>query len=444
MTTNSMKPCVSLVSDANAVEDAAMVLDDHLKKVQELDGLTRKELAPLRMVSLALANVSSLVKRNAKAHSPGAGDPEWVNNWKEKERKLQKLVHGPIRPSGKSKPVGSIESYNREKENGGRGPARWPVRNCIQINDTIPIPSQRPSNGFEFDIVEAMKSLDRARKFNSLLVHWFAKGWIPVQPRRCYNIFKKYKAGESVVWRGAAVDGSCRGRPNFCGTSDVLDGCRDIQEAKHQAITLDDVKEVMTAIDRKHLVEHGSWAYGTSATPSRRTIARYLSFAVEEMIVKLSIGEVQAKTNTRYTAENVSAMGFLLVQAISGFIVGKPHSKMKPLETATEGAQLLANLVSKANGNASVYPVQPGMITTTDGTTVFACVGIADQFGGKQWKLLDADESYSLRSAYVVGVRGRQGWSEEPVIQWSAYPSHTNNGWQRTNGPCICDHDWAV
>jgi hypothetical protein len=55
------------------------------------------------------------------------------------------------------------------------------------------------------------------------------------------------------------------------------------QEAKHRAITLDDVKEVMTAINRKHLVEQGSWAYGNSATPSRRTIARYFSFAAEEM-----------------------------------------------------------------------------------------------------------------------------------------------------------------
>jgi hypothetical protein len=136
MATNGMNPCVSLVSDANAVEDAAMVLDDNLKKFQELHGLTRRELAPLRMVSLALENVSKSVKRNAKALSPGAGDPEWVNKRKEKEKKLQKLVHGPIRPSGKSKPVGSIESYNREKENGGRGPARWPVRKCIRTNST--------------------------------------------------------------------------------------------------------------------------------------------------------------------------------------------------------------------------------------------------------------------------------------------------------------------
>jgi hypothetical protein len=56
-----------------------------------------------------------------------------------------------------------------------------------------------------------------------------------------------------------------------------------------------------------------------------------------------------------------------------------------------------------------LYPVQPGMVTTTDDTTVFACVGIDNRLG-KQWKLLDANESYSLRSAYMVDKDGAQNW----------------------------------
>ena len=97
------------------------------------------------------------------------------------------------------------------------------------------------------------------------------------------------------------------------------------------------------------------------------------------MNVKLTNGVVQAKTDTCYVAENdlMSAMSFLLVQALTGLIVGEPHSKMAPVETATDGARLLAELVSKANGNVSVYPVQPGMITSSDDTTVLACAGIA-------------------------------------------------------------------
>jgi hypothetical protein len=49
------------------------------------------------------------------------------------------------------------------------------------------------------------------------------------------------------------------------------------------------------------------------------------------------------------------AMKFLLVQAVSGLIVGEPHSKTKPLETAMEGTQVLADLVSEAiKGNATL------------------------------------------------------------------------------------------
>ena len=49
------------------------------------------------------------------------------------------------------------------------------------------------------------------------------------------------------------------------------------------------------------------------------------------------------------------------------------------------------------------------MIAATDNATVFACLGIANQ-SVTQWKLLDADESYSMRSACVVdkdGVKNR-------------------------------------
>ena len=58
---------MSLVTDAKAVEDAAMVLEESLENLQKLHGLTRKELAPLRLVMNVLTNVTNSVKRNAKA-----------------------------------------------------------------------------------------------------------------------------------------------------------------------------------------------------------------------------------------------------------------------------------------------------------------------------------------------------------------------------------------
>jgi hypothetical protein len=40
----------------------------------------------------------------------------------------------------------------------------------------------------------------------------------------------------------------------FGGTVDLLDGCHNIKEAKHWAITPNDIKEVMTAINKKYLI----------------------------------------------------------------------------------------------------------------------------------------------------------------------------------------------
>jgi hypothetical protein len=57
-------------------------------------------------------------------------------------------------------------------------------------------------------------------------------------------MFNKHEAGGSVAWRGAAVDGSSRGRPTLSSAVDFLDGCRKIQVAKHRAITLCDVKDL--------------------------------------------------------------------------------------------------------------------------------------------------------------------------------------------------------
>jgi hypothetical protein len=106
----------------------------------------------------------------------------------------------------------------------------------------------------------------------------------------------------------------------------------------------------------------------------------------------------------------MSAMTFLLMQATSGLVViGEPHLKTMPLEDATEGAQPLTELVSKANGNVSMCRVQPGMMTAADDTAVFACVGVA-QSGATEWKLLNADQTHSNWSACVVDKDGAQNW----------------------------------
>ena len=50
---------------------------------RELRGLSQRDfLAPIRLVSNVLTNVSNLIKRNAKSPSPGSGDPTGSANGK--------------------------------------------------------------------------------------------------------------------------------------------------------------------------------------------------------------------------------------------------------------------------------------------------------------------------------------------------------------------------
>jgi hypothetical protein len=85
--TDGVKPSVSLVNNADAAENADLASDEHLERIQELHGLSQRELAPFRLVMNAFTNVSNSVKRNAKILSPGSGDPEWVNKRKESHRR---------------------------------------------------------------------------------------------------------------------------------------------------------------------------------------------------------------------------------------------------------------------------------------------------------------------------------------------------------------------
>jgi hypothetical protein len=114
---------------------------------------------------------------------------------------------------------------------------------------------------------------------------------------------------------------------------DSLERWCKIQEAQHRAIVLDDVKETLAAMKKKHMIETGTWAHDAS-------IALCLGFAATEMNVKLTNGVVQANTNTRHKAESslMRAMSFVLVQAMSSLVVGEPCSKPKSLKNAADGA----------------------------------------------------------------------------------------------------------
>jgi len=298
---NGMKPCVSLVKDAEAVENAAVVLKNSVKKIKLRYRLSLSEMASLQLVGNVLTYASQSVKTNAKALAPGGGDLDWVSKRKERDRRIDELTAEPIPKRLKktaSLPLGTIELYNQEK--GGSKDLRRPrmKQNATRRNISRGSPQHRPFNGREFGAVEAMEILVEAKKLSPLLLHWYEKSWIPVKPRWCRELLKKHKAGKLVSWRGPSLDGSNRGRTPIASTEEFLDGCRQLQEERHRAITQEDVKDILTTIYKKHSQDNGTWVFGDVAIPSQRSIDRYFDLAAEQLNVKLTKSSVQAKTNT--------------------------------------------------------------------------------------------------------------------------------------------------
>ena len=59
---------------------------------------------------------------------------------------------------------------------------------------------------------------------------------------------------------------------------------------------------------------------------------------------------------------------------------------------------MLKRLVSQANNNAPIYSVQPGLVTSTDDTTVFVFKGATKELEG--WYLIDRSHDRKSQSSY--------------------------------------------
>ena len=96
-----------------------------------------------------------------------------------------------------------------------------------------------------------------------------------------------------------------------------------------------------------------------------------------------------AKTDSRHTAENsiMSTVSFFMVVASTHLLVGEKNSRYhKYKQEPTKGANVLAKMVSECNNNAPVYPILPGLVFSTDDSTMFVFKG--KETNTETWYLL--------------------------------------------------------
>ena len=362
---------------------------------------SKKEREVLKCISV-LHHTSDNVKHTAKGMAINGYDPSWQSGREERKRKVMELnqqnsvndenfnnnrIHEYIRQNGLSKNSNCVTpspKSNRKKRK---------VLEREQPTPTSSFPSYpTPKNGAQFEVMEALEHLKSMSSRNPCVKYWISKGWIPVSARTVTNLYHKYsKNPEKAIhyWKKLA------GNPLFVEDDEFETEVRIfVDKDRNRAITEKDVEGILQKLNRH------------KEKPSRNTIKRYMGLAQTITNRKLTT-KAQPKGNHRYAAEQSirTAISYAVVHTISAFTIGKRHTKTKPIEAASKGAQTLYNRYKQLLNCEELRPVLPGLITSTDDSTVYAFEGTG---GGKKacWKLVEPSQQNSRRSTYFVDEDG--------------------------------------
>ena len=172
------------------------------------------------------------------------------------------------------------------------------------------------------------------------------------------------------------------------------------QQSTGRAITGADIGTLLIKSRRDDAVIHGIHASQVQHIhPVTVHNYRMLSAVNKNKIIK---NKVQQKTENRFIAENsiLSTICYLFTVACTHLLIGVPHPKYNHIKSnrLSKGARELIKLVSIANNNAPIYNVMPGLITSTDDTTIFVFKGATKELEG--WYLMDKSHSGGKQSSY--------------------------------------------
>ena len=150
-----------------------------------------------------------------------------------------------------------------------------------------------------------------------------------------------------------------------------------------------------------------------------KTHQNYKTLAATQSSTTITKRAVQ-KTEVRETTENSfrSTMAFAMTSAVTLFQVGPMQPGRPPVSNATEGAQLFEKLVSKANNDLPVQPLQCGMCSSTDDSGEYYVVGINSN-GEYEWRIVkNSGEDKGVHSTYhstkkaaIIGQRAKLTWT---------------------------------
>ena len=289
-----------------------------------------------------------------------------------------------ITPEKRSVPLRNKPKYNHTIKPSG-------TTSCYKL---IPL----PINGHRFTPIEAMNWLVKVVRdttINGKIKTMIRLKYVPIGKSRLYTMYKEFLQSDICPdeWH-------IQGRKPII-TMQALNDCIEVHhQSNGRAVTGTDIHHILIQSRTNEAIPQGA-AVSQLQPIHRNTIRNYrMLTAVNKN--KCIVTKVQQKTENRYIAENsiLSTICYLFTVACAHLLIGTPDPKFNNLREnkLTKGAQILKKLVSEANNNAPIYNVLPGLITSTDDTTVFVFKGATKELEG--WYLLDKKHIASKQSSY--------------------------------------------
>ena len=162
-----------------------------------------------------------------------------------------------------------------------------------------------------------------------------------------------------------------------------------------RAVGKPDIKNMLISAKQEVAKDKGNSTL-IIASPNNRTINNYMGLLPQLEPNRSKTKVVQRKSEARFIAERSlrNAISHVIAVAVAHYQIGKPDSRFKTIDKASEGAKLLYDLVKQENNGMDMRVIPPMFISTTDDTTLFAFEGCVDSKVG---------ESYIINKDYETG-----------------------------------------
>ena len=217
---------------------------------------------------------------------------------------------------------------------------------------------------------------------------------IPATRSVMYRVFNRFKDTGEASW-------PIRGRRPILNNNSFLSSVKGFEKDKGRAISKKDMSKILKVAKEEVAKEKGN-STTMVVTPTKRSLNSYIALLPQLDPSRSKTDKVQQKREARYIVERsvCNAISHITTVALLHYQIGKQDKRLKKIESATEGAKLLYDLVKKENEGLELQVVMPMFISTTDDTTLFVFEGSVDSTEGEGF-IICKDEDTGTRSSYT-------------------------------------------